>query len=54
MHLIVKEPVALQPSQKPDFNPTNGREGETVTFLSRCVVTFGGLGGGFDPRHLNR
>ncbi len=31
-----------------------GREGETATFLSRCVVTFGGLNGGFAPRHLNR
>jgi len=33
MHLIVKEPVSLQPSQKPDFHPTNGREGETATFF---------------------
>ena len=32
----------------------NGREGETATLLSRCVVTFGGLGGGFAPRHLSR
>ncbi len=31
-----------------------GREGETATLLSRCVVTFGGLGGGFAPRHLSR
>jgi len=22
--------------------------------LETCVVTFGGLGGGFAPRHLNR
>jgi len=26
----------------------------TATFLSRCVVSFGGLGGGFRPRHLIR
>ncbi len=32
----------------------NGREGETATLLSRCLVTFSGLGGGFAPRHLNR
>jgi len=32
----------------------NGREGETATLLSRCVVSFGGLGGGFAPRHLKR
>ena len=31
-----------------------GREGETATFFSRCVLNFGGLGGGFAPRHLNR
>ena len=32
----------------------NGREGETATFLSRCPLLFGGLGGGFAPRHLSR
>ncbi len=31
-----------------------GREGETATFLSRCLFTFGGLGGGFAPRQLCR
>ncbi len=32
----------------------NGREGETATFLSRCLLNSNGLGGGFAPRHLNR
>jgi hypothetical protein len=32
----------------------NGREGETATFLWRCPLNFGGLGGDFAPRHLNR
>ncbi len=32
----------------------NGREGETATFLKRCVLNSGGLGGGFAPRHLKR
>jgi len=32
----------------------NGRERETAALLSRCVVAFGGLGGGFAPRHLCR
>ena len=32
----------------------NGREGETATFLSRCLFTLNLRGGGFAPRHLNR
>ena len=32
----------------------NGREGETATFLSRCLLNSNGLGGGFAPRHLSR
>ncbi len=32
----------------------NGREGETATFLSRCLVSLNLRGGGFAPRHLNR
>ena len=32
----------------------NGREGETATFLSRCLFNSTGLGGGFAPRHLSR
>jgi len=32
----------------------NGREGETATLFGRCPLNFGGLGGGFAPRHLNR
>jgi hypothetical protein len=31
-----------------------GREGETPTFFSRCLVSFGLRGGGFAPRQLNR
>ncbi len=31
-----------------------GREGETATLLSRRPLNFGGLGGGFAPRQLNR
>jgi len=31
-----------------------GREAETATFLSTGLLTFGGLGGGFRPRHLRR
>jgi hypothetical protein len=27
-----------------------GCEDETATFLPRCPLTFGGLGGGFAPR----
>ena len=52
MHLIVKEPVDVQPGQKPGFHPTIGREGETATFLSRCLSNLGGLGGGFAPRQI--
>jgi hypothetical protein len=44
----------MNPSQKPGFHPTNGRERETVAFLSRCPLNLGGLAGGFAPRHLNR
>ncbi|MDQ3749711.1 MAG: hypothetical protein M3367_12000 [Acidobacteriota bacterium] len=40
--------------RKPVFHPTNGREGETATFSSRCPLNSNGLGGGFAPRHLNR
>jgi hypothetical protein len=32
----------------------NGREGETATLLSRCVVTFSLREFGFAPRHLSR
>ncbi len=32
----------------------NGREGETATFLTRCVVIFGLCVAGFAPRQLNR
>jgi len=32
----------------------NGREGETATLLSRCVVSFSLREFGFAPRHLNR
>ncbi len=32
----------------------NGRESETATFLSRCVVSFGLRVIGFAPRHLKR
>ena len=32
----------------------NGREGETATFLSRCLLNFSLRGGGFAPRHLSR
>jgi hypothetical protein len=32
----------------------NGREGETATFLSRCLFTFCLRVGGFAPRHFNR
>jgi hypothetical protein len=31
-----------------------GREGETATFLSRCVVSFNLRVIGFAPRHLSR
>ncbi len=41
---------------KPDGNVEqfNGREGETATFLSRCLFSLSGLSGGFAPRHLSR
>ena len=32
----------------------NGREGETATLLSRCLVSLSLCGGGFAPRHLSR
>jgi hypothetical protein len=32
----------------------NGREGETATFLSRCLVSLNLRVAGFAPRHLNR
>ena len=54
MHLIDKEPVERHPSHKPDFHPTNGREGENATFLSRCLLNLELCGGGFAPRHLRR
>jgi len=31
-----------------------GREAETATFLSRCLLPFGLRVAGFRPRHLNR
>ena len=31
-----------------------GREGETATFLSRCLVSLSLRVGGFAPRQLNR
>ncbi len=37
-----------------DTEQFNGREGEIATLLSRCPFNFGGLGGGFAPRHLKR
>jgi hypothetical protein len=37
-----------------DSQQFNGREGETATFLSRCLLNSNGLGGGFAPRHLSR
>jgi hypothetical protein len=42
---------SLKPTRAQQFN---GREGETATFFSHYLLTFGGLGGGFAPRHLNR
>jgi hypothetical protein len=35
-------------------NNSMGREGETVTFLSRCPLNFSGLAGGFALRNLKR
>jgi len=32
----------------------NGREGETATLLSSCVLNFSLRVGGFAPRHLSR
>ncbi len=32
----------------------NGREAETATLLSRCLLTFGLRVAGFRPRHLSR
>ena len=32
----------------------NGREGETATFLSRCLLFLNLCGSGFAPRHLSR
>ncbi len=32
----------MKPGKKPDFHPTNGREGETATFLSRCPLNSSG------------
>ena len=32
----------------------NGREGETATLLSRCLVSLSLRGGSFAPRHLSR
>jgi len=54
MHLIVKEPVDVQPGQKPGFHPTIGREGETATLLKTSLVSLTLRGGGFAPRRLNR
>jgi len=31
-----------------------GREGETATFFSRCLLNSNGLGGGFAPRQFGR
>jgi hypothetical protein len=31
-----------------------GREGETATFLSRCLLTLNLCGGGFAPRQFGR
>ena len=44
----------MQPSQKPDFHPTIGREGETATFLSRCLLNSELREFGFAPRQLRR
>jgi hypothetical protein len=37
-----------------DVEQIIGREGETVTFLSRCLFTLNLCGGGFTPRQFNR
>ena len=34
--------------------PIIGREGETATLLSRCLVSLNLCGGGFAPRQLRR
>ncbi len=44
----------MKPDKKPDFHPTIGREAKTATLLSRRPLNFGGLDGGFAPRHLKR
>ncbi len=44
----------MRPDKKPVFHPTNGREGETATFLSRCSLNSELREFGFAPRHLNR
>jgi len=45
------ESVVLDEAAAQQFN---GRERETATLLSSCPLNFGGLGGGFAPRHLKR
>ncbi len=37
-----------------DAQQVIGREGETATFLSRCLLTFSLRVFGFAPRHLRR
>ena len=46
--------LKLRGENQHNVEQINGREGETATLLSRCPLKFGGLGGGFAPRHLNR
>ena len=38
----------------PVFHPTIGREGETATLLSRCLVSLNLREFGFAPRQFNR
>ena len=49
--VAVNETVLLLFQHAEQFN---GREGETATFLSRCLFTLMLHGFGFAPRHLNR
>ena len=50
MHLIIKDQVDVYPSQKPDFHPTNGREGETATLFATFFIKLYVVAGGFAPR----
>ena len=53
----IKNEQVVQAKETPNegaIEQVIGREGETAAFLSRCLFTFGGLGGGFAPRQLRR